>query len=360
MVDDEYIKDLYIRSDGNINTNCLKDSWLSKHNDVKDYLMHRYSDSLSLTETVYRIVLGIHVRPVCKKCGSPAVFHPHHRFNRERNGNPFLEYCSNKCATSSSERTSKIKQTVTERYGVSNVMHVKTVVDKMKSTNNEIYGSDCVFGSETIKDKIKHTIRERYGVESIGSLSASRDKATATNLALYGTKTYAECEDFKRRMKERMPEILDKIFTTKSANNSFNKSDIEKRLFVELSKHFDVVRQYKSSEYPYSCDFYIKSLNLYIEYNGTWTHGKHPYNDESDEDVKQLNDWIAKSNKSKYYQNAIRVWTVTDPKKFEIAKSNKLNYLAIYSNVSFDDIVRTINDEYCESVYNKQLILGVK
>ena len=39
----------------------------------------------------------------------------------------------------------------------------------------------------------------------------------------------------------------------------------------------DIIRQYKSDLYPFACDFYIPSLDLYIECNYHWTHGNKLY-----------------------------------------------------------------------------------
>ena len=46
----------------------------------------------------------------------------------------------------------------------------------------------------------------------------------------------------------------------------------------------------------------------------------------------QLSDWIEKSKTSKYYKNAIEVWTRRDVKKRETAKANNINYLEVFSN----------------------------
>ena len=90
----------------------------------------------------------------------------------------------------------------------------------------------------------------------------------------------------------------------------------------------DIIREYKSIEYPYNCDFYIKSLNLYIECNFHWTHGGHSYDSENLEDLEIIEKW--KSKKSKYYNNAITTWTVRDVRKRNIAKKNNLNYIEFF------------------------------
>lgn len=35
----------------------------------------------------------------------------------------------------------------------------------------------------------------------------------------------------------------------------------------------DVVRQYRDPRYPFFCDFYVRSLDLFVECNFHWTHG---------------------------------------------------------------------------------------
>lgn len=76
--------------------------------------------------------------------------------------------------------------------------------------------------------------------------------------------------------------------------------------------------QYKSKEYPFCCDFYVPELDLYIECNYHWTHGGHPYDPANDNDKRRLESW--KQKISKYYNNAIKVWTERDILKRETAK----------------------------------------
>ena len=127
------------------------------------------------------------------------------------------------------------------------------------------------------------------------------------------------------------------MFRYKKKNNSFNTSSTEEIIFNELIKVYpDVVRQYKDDKrYPYDCDFYIPSLDLFIEYQGSWTHGKDankiigPYIKENEFCQKILEKWKAKN--TKYYNNAIETWTIRDVKKRQIAKKNKLKFLEFWT-----------------------------
>ena len=46
-----------------------------------------------------------------------------------------------------------------------------------------------------------------------------------------------------------------------------------------------------SDLYPFKCDFYIIDYDLYIEIQGTWMHGKHPYNKNNENDALLLQKW---------------------------------------------------------------------
>ena len=91
----------------------------------------------------------------------------------------------------------------------------------------------------------------------------------------------------------------------------------------------DVVRQYYDKDrYPFHCDFYIKSKDLFIEYQGFWTHHTHPFDETNEEDLKQVKLWESKD--TDFFRNAIYTWTDLDVKKRKIAENNNLNIKFIY------------------------------
>lgn len=129
--------------------------------------------------------------------------------------------------------------------------------------------------------------------------------------------------------KEELNTFISKICKTKDKNNSFNTSRIEEKFYNYLRTVFeesDIFRQYLDDRYPFYCDFYIKSLDLFIELNISWTHGGHSFDADNINDQKQLLYWQQRALKSAYYQNAITTWTIRDVKKMAAAKMNNLNY----------------------------------
>ena len=121
-----------------------------------------------------------------------------------------------------------------------------------------------------------------------------------------------------------------------------SKSNIEKEIEQELLKKFnkeDIFYQYSDERYPYRCDFYIKSIDTFIEVNYWWHHGPHPFNEDNEEDIELLNtlkEEYKKDNTKTQYLEAIRIWTEIDPLKINIAKQNNLNYIMLYPNERFD------------------------
>lgn len=230
----------------------------------------------------------------------------------------------------SEEIKEKIKQTNLKRYGVEYATQSEEVKEKTKETNLEKYGVECSFQSEEVKEKIKQTVLERYGVEKISQSKEIQEKTKQTMLERYGVDCIFQRDDIREKALSK--ESLEKIYDTKKKNNSFPISKTERELETELRKMFpDLKTQYKSKDYPFSCDYYIPSLDLYIEYNGTWMHENHFFDKNNREDIEELNRWIEKSKNSTYYKSAINIWTNRDVLKLETAIQNNLNYVAWFN-----------------------------
>ena len=140
-------------------------------------------------------------------------------------------------------------------------------------------------------------------------------------------------------------EIQQKAHETKKKNGSYGKSKEEDYVYsvlVDIYGEDNVERQYRSELYPFACDFYIISKDLYIEYNGMWTHGFTPYIGSKENEI-QLEEWKQKAVTSKFYQNAIVTWTISDVKKRNIAKMNGLNYIELWDLNDVESYVSKLN-----------------
>lgn len=81
---------------------------------------------------------------------------------------------------------------------------------------------------------------------------------------------------------------------------------------------------------------------MFIEIQGTWSHGPHPFDKENPDDIKLLEEWKEKSKKSKYYEKAVIVWTIKDVEKRNKAKENNLIFLEIFDTINKFDLITLI------------------
>lgn len=127
---------------------------------------------------------------------------------------------------------------------------------------------------------------------------------------------------------------------TKYINNSFNKSQPEDDLYGMLCDKFgekDVERQFVSDLYPFHCDFYIRSRDLYIELNAYWAHNGHWFNPDDSADIGCVETWVRKREAgSVAYAAAIHTFTVSDVLKRHTARKNNLNYVVFWRRKPVD------------------------
>ena len=109
-------------------------------------------------------------------------------------------------------------------------------------------------------------------------------------------------------------------------------SSYEKRFYTELCAKYgasNIVKQYFDKErYPFKCDFYIIPEDKFIELHGHYTHGPHPFNKNSQEDIQALEK--LKQIDKPWAKTYIYTWTDLDVRKLQTAIKNNLNFEAIY------------------------------
>lgn len=266
------------------------------------------------------------------------------------------------CSLHNKEIREKVKKTFLEKYNVEHPSQNENVKKKTRQTCLEKYDVDNPWKSEKIKLKIKSVKLERHGNEKYNNTECGRktflkhksenpnflksinEKTKKTNLERYGVQSWSQTDVGKKFLSEMMssPETQTKINVAKKKNNSFNTSKPEEFCHKLLKEAFpNVIRQHRSEKYPFSCDFYIPEKELYIEFQGTWTHGSHPFDSSSEEDLKKLEKW--KEKNSKFYNNAIDTWTRRDVAKREIAKKNSINYIEFWSISEIVDWLNSIS-----------------
>lgn len=254
----------------------------------------------------------------------------------------------------------KFQSTIMEKYGVAFYAQTEEFKEKSKQTCLEKYGVEYSFQSENNKEKSKQTRKEKYGDENY----SNREKARKTIFERYGVNNPFELDEIKEKAKKTMrsrygvdfyvqtEEFNEKAHQIKKEHGTYGKSKEEDEIGELLYKKFGKIeKQYISNVYPFPCDFYIPSLDLYIEYQGFWSHGKAPFDENNPEHVKKLEIWKTreklkkdngKSRRKNCYRNAIHVWTVSDPLKRKVAKDNNLNWKEFWNIQEVKDWITTL------------------
>ena len=408
---DNLIVKILIKND-KILTNSIRKINKGKYPNILEYLNSRYDDSDCMTETIRRIEYKLEERPVCKWCGGHVSFNGylkgsmhysacccsscHAKYTKDKR----FETNIKKYGRKNFGSAEKVKEYWISHYGVDNPAKTDFVKKKMRETNLRKYGFNCSSKSEIVKEKTKQTCLKRYGVEYAGQIEEAKEKSKKTCLEKYGSEYYigskdrlektiefskqnynvdwfTKSEEIKNKAKKTMLrrygveysmqipknkeymsylmssyEMQERRYNTMKRNHTFNSSSTEEELFLYIKSRFPtVVRQYKDkNRYPYFCDFYIPELDYFIELQGYYTHGKHPFDPNSNEDLQLIEYY-----KNKYGEDCqpITIWSIKDVEKRDCAKKHNLNFKEVWS---LEDGKNFVNDLY--SVYinidNKQ------
>lgn len=331
--DYKYNGDITSRNGVSINVNDLIKYYIEENHSKKETIQHfKVNDSfISRMIKHYNIkkprqLSHIHNMKTCLE-----------KYGDENYNN--IEQCKKTCMEKYGvdnvfKDTERIKNSYVDKLGVTNPNKLKSVRDKIESTNLEKYGVKCSFNivdEETGISKKELTCMEKYGGNSPMCSDGVKSKF-----------------DFK--------DIAEKAFETKKKNGTTNTSKPQKQLIEELINIFgdnDVIQEYKEDRYPFHCDAYIKSIGTFVELNLYFTHGynhitkqpPHLFSNTSD-DLLLLNEWKQKAVTSDFYKNAIDVWTKQDVYKNMVAKHNNLNYVCIYTNLELEKFIKEMKEKY--------------
>ena len=379
MTDQDILNFIISKNTGNILK--FKLNKLNDDHEIKIYLKNRYKDFVSYPETIYRIKNNIDIKPICPICSKPVQY----KFRKyvKTCGDPL---CIKKFKNLNSgfhkkEIQDKVKQTIKIKYGVENPYSIKEINEKAvrnsqtnkakrkrENTCLELYGVKNGGGSKQAIEKIKN----KWKNKSQNDLNIITNKRHETCYRKYNSKSYQSTNEFKQLMSIKMSSeqclskrrqtILERYGNetynnqekrnkTLKENKSYAKSKYEDQSYELLKEKYpDVIRQYSSELYPFNCDFYIPSLDLYIECNYSQYHCKHPFNKNNKDDLlylEELKERAAKSERHKIgkksqYDNMIYTWTDLDVRKFNIGIQNNLNYKVFYK---LNDLKKYIEEQ---------------
>ena len=367
------------------------------------HILYNVYDDLSektpVYEIYYRLKNNLKKRPVCIICGKPVKYTSGHyakfcskecqysdlgkkitkeikiKSNLEKYGvehTSQLKEVTDKRTKSRADHVNEIQQHVREslykKYGAYDVMHIPHILQKIKDTNLKKFGVEFPLQqlkkeNSEIYQKISQTCINKFGVDYPLKNKEVREKIKQTNIQKYGVDNPLKNKEIREKIKQTNIQkygvdnpLKNKEIWKKSQDNRqiSSKSKLENNFLNYLKLKYesdDIITQYKSKEYPYYCDFYIKSINLYIEIQGHWTHNDHPFDINNLNDQQIMNIWRTKSLSDKYYKNALNTWTIKDVEKRNTAIQNNLNYLEIFGKTDLNKYI-DIFENYIKNMEN--------
>lgn len=263
----------FLRKDGRLNNRLVSDGT----NPTVLILKTKYKKEIDVygMSGVINILLYNNGDFNCKDCRNPLD-----KFRYD------MKFKCKKCLYIDKQKVEK--QTLQEKYGVTNVFQLQDVKEKIKNTNFEKYGVYHPTQSDIIKDKIKKNNNCKYGKDvyrgsdayyvklmGIDKFSVFSDTESLYNLYLN------ECET--------NISVLSKLFNMSDTAmiNYFRKNNLDVLYYYNTSKQEidlyeslksfyagDILRNVRNVISPKELDIYIPKYNLAIELCGAYWHNE--------------------------------------------------------------------------------------
>lgn len=208
------------------------------------------------------------------------------------NSRTLLHFCSHACAglsRSIGKLKEKSQATCIEKYGhttppslrnwlikqgVTNSSQLPNHNEKVRKTSLERYGTEHPKQSSIVKEKTIATNRERYGRDHYMGSDEFLEKTKTTNQRNLGVDWPCQHPDYQKEKNIDWEQARVKRHETMKKNGSFKKSEPEDIMYEQLCDELgedDIQRQIMmNSRWP--IDFYIRSLDVYVQYDSYW-HG---------------------------------------------------------------------------------------
>ena len=167
---------------------------------------------------------------------------------------------------------------------------MRRIVSKIQKTCLKKYGVTSYAKTEEFIERIVDNNMKKHGKKFFMQTEKFKEMSEQTCLKMFGVKHFSQSKQFKDLMSDPDANMkrMNKQIATKKKNSTLNTSTEEKRGYEMLCKTFgenDVETQFKSDLYPFHCDYYIKSEDLYVELNEHWSHGGHFYDETNESDL---------------------------------------------------------------------------
>lgn len=219
------------------------------------------------------------------------------------------------------------KQTCMVRYGVSAPVLSPEIDAKRRKTLEERYGVDQTFKSTDVRAKSRDTKLERYGEEWPAKLDATKQKVIETNMERYGVPSpfslgspFRSADDCSKG-----GQVSYRAQGLKAGGEGFlSKPELQLRdLLVEQFGVEDVDQQVvvqHGVRKPWLIDFYVKSIDTYVQSDGVYWHGLDRAYNELHPDAQKTYDHDRQQDQW-FVNNGRRLIRITDKQVKEWMKT---------------------------------------
>lgn len=237
-----------------------------------------------------------------------------------------------------SKRTESDRQRLSKSIskGVRNFYATESKLHKLKriEKSKQIFAKYTAEQMQLHKTKISNAVKKAYANMSSNTKQKISKSISERNYKFWNNLTQEQykqvCKNMQNACKYR-----------KYTKNKYSNAELYFMKALDSLCVKYLVNSYIDNRYPYKVDFYIPTLDLFIELNIHWTHGGMAFDKNNKQCLLQLYKWFDKSKTSKFYKTAIDVWTRRDVQKLHTAFTHNLNYKVAYT---VDDIDNILND----------------
>jgi hypothetical protein len=210
------------------------------------------------------------VELICDQCNK--------KFNRMRSKINKLNFCSQDCQRTSNLKNGKIDiashKTLMKNFNVTTTFSLSSVREKAQQTNIKKFGSKCPISHKDILIKSKKTLIKHYGVDNASKSQEIKIKKQKNCFLKNGVKHHMQLDLVKQKYDYSL--IARKSHATKKKNGTYSKkqSKVEDEFFNILSNLYptiDIERHHSINNND--IDFYIKSIDTCIQFDGVYWHG---------------------------------------------------------------------------------------
>lgn len=231
-------------------------------------------------------------------------------------------FCSRRCKNISNQMGGfiyeKMKQTSFDKHGIEFASQSEAAKMKRKATCVEKYGVESPLASSVVREKIENTCKERFGEKSYLSTQQCRDELKTVSLDRWGVRHPSMSDDVKKSVRKTVqdrfnvdnisqsPKIKQKKKETTLKNHGVENPFQSRALMSKVDQvnarqkrhatlkrlgrygksmtedHFYEILSHKFGEsnierqvnlHVWLIDFYIKSINTYVQFDGVYWHG---------------------------------------------------------------------------------------